>query len=304
MSDWIEPNDWRQWARRTFALQPLLLMLMAGALFVAELRFDWIERMLGAYLVSSNSQRPESGAIWEKGKKARTARTTLEQIVTDRQAVQREMRNVTSVHQLAESLAAGQGVIIAPEQFRRLFLRLPQAASRQMISVFELLRLSSSGAWRRTYIERTGNGMAIYLLDSSNRVLHQADISAAELNQMDDDLSPEPAQLDGLPQFQDRIYPAERFFDALQSFPEEVRRSVLPHPERLLAVNGQIRRVGISDETGAGYIELGFEISDGTQTGVLRIKGGEWSVWRLRSLLETRTARPPSDPSKEIGAPQ
>jgi len=304
MSDWIEPYDLRQWMRRTFALQPLLLILMVGVLFVAELRFDWIERMLGAYLVSSNSQRPESGAIWEKGKKARTARTTLEQIVTDRQAVQREMRNVTSIHQLAESLVPGQGVIIAPEQFRRLFLRLPQAVSRQMISVFELLRLSSSSAWRRTYIERTGNGLVVYLLDPSNRVLHQAAIGTAELNQMDDNLSPEPAQLDRLPRFRDRIYPADQFFDALESFPEDVRRSILPHPERLLAVDGQIRRVGISDETGAGYIELGFEISDGAQTGVLRIKGGEWSVWRLRSLLEAKTARPASDPSKEIGAPQ
>ena len=69
-------------------------------------------------------------------------------------------------------------------------------------------------------------------------------------------------------------------------------------------MEGQIQRVGISDETGAGFIELGFEISDGTQIGVLRIKGGEWSVWRLRSLLEAKTLQPASDPSKEIGAPQ
>ena len=304
MSDWIEPNDWRQWLRRTFTLQPLLVILMIGVLFVAELRFDWIERLLGSYLVSSNSLRPESGAIWEKGKKARTARTTLEKIVTDRQAVQREIRNVTSVHQLAESLTPGQGVILAPEQFRRLFLRLPNTVSKQMVSVFELLRLSSSGVWRRTYIERADNGMEIYLLDAGNRVLHQASISTAELSHMDDNLVPEPTRLDSLPRFQDRIYPAEQFFNALESFPEDVRRSILPHPERLLAVDGQIRRVGISDETGAGYIELGFEVSDGTQIGVLSIKGGEWSVWRLRSLLEAKSASPASDPSKEIGAPQ
>ena len=67
MSDWIEPNDWRQWMRRTLTLQPLLVILIIGVLFVAELRFDWIERLLGSYLVSSNSLRPESGAIWETG---------------------------------------------------------------------------------------------------------------------------------------------------------------------------------------------------------------------------------------------
>ena len=303
MTDWIEPNDWRQWVQRFFTLQLPLAILMAGALCVAELRFDWIERILGSYLVSSNSQRPESGAIWEKGKKARTARTTLEKIVTDRQNVQREISSVASVGQLADSLAPGQGIILAPEQFRRLYLRLPEAVSRQILPVFDLLKFSANAQWRRTYIERTDIGLEIYLLDADNRVLHQAGIGTADLSRLNDSLAPEPARLDDLPQFQDRIYPAEQFFSALESFPEEVQRSVLPHPERLLAVGGQLRRVGISDETGDGLIEVGFEITDGTQTGVMRIKGGEWSVSRLRTLLEAKSARPAADPTKEIGAP-
>ncbi len=303
MTDWIEPNDWRQWMQRVFTIQPLLVLLTVGLLFVAELRFDWIERMIGSYLVSSNSQRPESGAIWEKGKKAQTARTTLEKIVTDRQSVQRQISTVASVSKLADSLAPGQGVILTPEQLRRLYLRLPEAVSKQILSVFDLLKLSANVQWRRTYIERTNAGLEIYLLDSGNRVLHQASIGTSDLSRLNDSLSPEPIRLDDLPRFQDRIYPAEQFFNALESFPEEVQRSVLPHPERLLAVTGQIRRVGISDETGDGLIELGFEIIDGTQTGVMRVKGGEWSVWRLRTLLEAKTARPATDPSKEIGAP-
>lgn len=303
MTDWIEPYDLHQWTRRVFSLQPLLVILIVGLLFVAELRFDWIERVVGSYLVASNNQRPESGAIWEKGKKAQTARTTLEKIVTDRQSVQREISNVVSVSQLADSLAPGQGVIITPEQLRRLYLRLPEAVSRQILPVLDLLKLSANVQWRRTYIERTDKGLEIYLLDADNRVLHQAGIGTADLIRLNESLSPEPGSLNDMPQFRDRIYPIEQFFSALESFPEEVQRSILPHPERLLAVDGQIRRVGISDETGAGLIELGFEISDGAQTGVIRIKGGEWSVWRLRTLLEAKAARHSTDPTKEIGAP-
>ena len=92
--------------------------------------------------------------------------------------------------------------------------------------------------------------------------------------------------LDQLPIFENRIYPADQFFNSLESFPEEVRRSMVPHPETLLEVAGEIVRVGISDETLSGFIELGFEFFDGNEHRVVVIQGHEWAVWRLRSHLE------------------
>ena len=88
--------------------------------------------------------------------------------------------------------------------------------------------------------------------------------------------------------FKNRIYPADRFFKALTDFPEDVRRSMLPHPETLLTESGRIVRVGISDETLSGFIELGFEILSGTQRQIVFIRGYEWAVWRLRSHLEEK----------------
>jgi hypothetical protein len=79
MTAWLGPQDIREWFRRLFGLRPMLLMLLISSIFILELRFDWIERALGAYLVSTNAARPESGAIWEKGKQTLTARKTLEQ---------------------------------------------------------------------------------------------------------------------------------------------------------------------------------------------------------------------------------
>ena len=61
---------------------------------------------------------------------------------------------------------------------------------------------------------------------------------------------------------------------------------MLPNPEKLLEAAGQIVRVGISDETLSGFIELGFEFFDGTQHRVVLVQGHEWAVWRLRSHLE------------------
>jgi hypothetical protein len=61
---------------------------------------------------------------------------------------------------------------------------------------------------------------------------------------------------------------------------------MLPHPENLLNTPGQIMRVGISDEAVSGFIELGFEIINGSQRKVILIQGHEWAVWRLRTYLE------------------
>jgi hypothetical protein len=98
--------------------------------------------------------------------------------------------------------------------------------------------------------------------------------------------------------FQGRIYPAERFFTALAGLAEDERRGLVPQPERLLGVSGQIARVGISDEVLAGFVDIGFEIRSGSQRRVLLIQGQDWAVWRLRSILEGKSpgARPNASP--------
>jgi hypothetical protein len=46
--------------------------------------------------------------------------------------------------------------------------------------------------------------------------------------------------------------------------------------------------VGISDESAAGLVEIGFETRSGSQPGVFLVQAQDWAVWRLRSLLEGR----------------
>jgi hypothetical protein len=94
--------------------------------------------------------------------------------------------------------------------------------------------------------------------------------------------------LEDLPTFENRIYPADRFFRAMEALPEEDLRSVISQPERLLSVPGHIVRVGISDEAVSGFIELGFEIEEGTRRKVILLRGREWAVWILRSYLEEK----------------
>jgi len=294
MTDWAEPKNFKEWSQRVLGLRPVLLTLLVICIIILEMRFDWVERVLGAYLATTNSARPESGAIWEKGHRARTAQKTLEKLVTDRQTSQREARNARTFTQIAANLSAGQGVMMSVDRFRNLYLQLPQDVSQEVISAFDLLKIASHGRWRRTYFENSGTSLNVYLLDAENRVQHRIDIPISVLNQLDPKNTASAVTLEDLPNFKNRIYSAERFFDALDAFDEEVRRNMLPYPQMLLKQSGQIVRVGISDETVAGFIELGFEILNGARRMVILVRGQEWAVWRLRSHLEDKDASPRS----------
>jgi len=269
-----------------FAFRPLVLILLIFGIVISELRFDWAEQVLGAYLVTTNAQRPESGSIWEVGHRTVTARQTLEQLITDRQSTQREARGAATFTQIASSLPPGQGVMLSSEHFRRLYLTLPGTIAHEIVEPFELLRLLSDGRWIRTYLENEDYGLKIYLLNPENRVLRELKIPSQLLSQIQRVEVALQATLEDLPTFENRIYPAERFFRALDSLPEEDLGSVVLQPERLLGTPGRIVRVGISDEAVSGYIELGFEIEDGTRRKVILLKGREWAVWILRSYLE------------------
>lgn len=286
MKDWARPNTIRQCLKRLFGLQAIACGLLVVLLALSELRFDWIEEAVGAYLATTNDRRPEIGAIWEKGRQATTARQALEQIVTDRQDNRRDALDAATFSQLAERIPDGQGTMLSPDHFKRLYLKLPAEIAREVASPFELLNLFSQAAWDRTYFEKENGALNVYLLDAENRVLKQVVISPDLLLYMDRKNVLAAAALADLPQFENRIYPGDRFFEVLAKLPADIRKGVLPQPERLLALPGQVRRVGISDEAASGFIELGFEISDGARQEVFRLQGQEWAVWHIRSILE------------------
>jgi len=90
----------------------------------------WVERSVGAYLVSTNADRPESGAIWEKGRKAQTARMAVDKLAADREANQRLARNAGTLNEIIASLSPGQGVMLSAEHFRELYQKDPAGDCR------------------------------------------------------------------------------------------------------------------------------------------------------------------------------
>jgi hypothetical protein len=301
MEELTEPKDLHDWAARAFTLHVLVLGGVVLALIGAELKLHWVERVIGAYLVSTNPDRPESGAIWEKGRKTQSARSAVERLASNREAYQRMARNAGNLSEIVGSLAPGQGAMLSAEHFRELYQKIPQGLAAEMISPFELLRFANEGRWSRTYIEKSSDGLMVYLLAPNNHVLRQVKVASAALALLVRRTEASSQTLEDVPSFQSRIYPAERFFGALAALAEDERRGLVPQPERLLEVSGQITRVGISDEVLAGFIDIGFEIRSGSHRRVLLIQGQDWAVWRLRSLLEGKSPGPRSGKSPQEG---
>jgi hypothetical protein len=160
--------------------------------------------------------------------------------------------------------------------------------AQEIIPSFELLELFNNRNWERTYFEKDGEGLNIYMLDKENRVLRRLPISPDLLYVMAESDMAYGSKLDSFPVFEGRIYPADLFFQVLKDLTPEVRDGVIRRPEHLLRVPGNIVRVGISDETISGFIQIGFEIESGAQQMVILMRGHEWAIWRLRSLLESK----------------
>ena len=241
---------------------------------------------MGNFLVSTNSRRPESGTIWETGRQTREARKTLDQIVSDRQTSEQETRNAESFKEIAATILPDQWVMISPDQFRRLYLQLNPETAAEIISSFDLLELINRKNWDRTYFEKDGSGLIIYLLDTENRVLRQLTISPGLLYGMGESQVEMDQSLDVMPQFGSRIYPADLFFQALDRLGSDVRKDAIPQPDQLLRFPGRITRVGISGQGFSGFTELGFEIESTTHRIVILMNGHENAVLRLRSKLE------------------
>lgn len=284
---WTEPKNLSEWTRRLFSARTLMMSMLVLVLVISELRFDWMEQTLGSFLVSTNATRPESGAIWEIGKQTRTAHQAIEKIVTDRRSSYREAESATSFKQIAATIQPEEWLLVPPDLFRKLYLELPPEVAKEIIPSFELLELINNREWERTYFEKDGDGLNIYMLDKDNRVLKRLPISPDLLYMMAYSDVAFGERLENFPIFESRIYPGKLFFHVLKNLMPEVRDGVIRRPEHLLRVPGNIVRVGISDEAMSGFIQIGFEIDSGAQQMVILLRGHEWAVWRLRSLLES-----------------
>jgi len=286
---WYGPADVTQWLRRVLSSRTWSLLLICMALLFTELHFDWLEQLLGNYLRTTNAHRPQSGAIWEQGNQVHSARQALVAYSSQRQNSRIEARRSTSMGQVVESISDDKGAMISADHFIELFLKLPPAISHEIISPYRLLAELSAGNWMRTFFEKQDGRVAIYLLDEQNQVLDRITLVPELLDYIERGEVAVTVSLDGMADFAEHIYPADRFFEALNRLSEDVRVGIIPRPGDLLRIPGRIRRVGISKVPQSDMVDLGFEIESLEGPKVILTQGRYDDVKRLQYSLEGRT---------------
>ena len=301
MSVWTAAQDRKVGMLPGLSFRGMVMGLALLAVLMSEVRFSWVEFLMGRYLAVTNSHRPERGNVWEQGRLKQVATQTLEQMVNRQLSARREAQEATSLPQLIEGLPASQGTIISAARFRTLYSQLPEAVARSLFSPILILRISAEKSWDRVYIERENGTVGIYLLDRGNNVLSYATLTDHQLHSSSVETTARSATLDSQPEFAGRIYPASRFFMALDTLPPETKRGVLPAPAALLAVEGTPLRVGISDEVNADMIRIGVEMDTPQGPRVVLTTGQAWAVWQVRMLLEPRASRPSTGRQRQFG---
>jgi len=283
--DWCEPRDLRDWFSRLFSLRSLTFILIVLFLAVFEFRFDWMEKALGSYLSTTNRQRPETGEIWETDHETQQALNLLNEKTIDSEVLQRSARGAADLSDIISLLADNQDVSISPDHFISLYQRLSPSIRARIISPTELLKLRGENQWERTLIRKFGNQFSIYLINQ-NRVLREIVVADSILVQIERRQVIFEGSLEEWGAPPDRIYPADRFFSALSTLTEDMQSEILAQSEPILFAEGRPVRVGFLSQLQTAWVDIGFEIADGTLRRVIILPAREWALWRLRSALE------------------
>jgi hypothetical protein len=294
MTSWYAPTSFKDNIRRLMVLRSALVISVIFSLLITEFRFDWIEGVVGAYLVSSNHQRPESGGVWDQGHQSDLARKRLSQYMHERSNVRKEMRRATTMGQVIDGMDAERGAMISAGHFVELYQKLPPVLSHEIISPYALLAYLSETHWKRTFFERQdGAQLSIYLLDAHNQVLHRLSLDSVLVEHIHNGEAVILSRLDQLDDFAGQIYSAQQFFKALNALPEEEKKGILDSPGKLLAFSDRIVRVGISSPSMAGVVDIGFEVDSAQGAKVIMTQSMASHIRQLQWLLEAQTSSAP-----------
>ena len=220
ITHWYEPFNFTEWLKRTFSLLNIAVIVITAMFVFSEFRFDWFEKLVGTYLISTNDMRPQTGPIWETGRQTSNARQHLNTIINKREETRVNVQNAASFGELASGILPGEWVTLEKQEFKSLYLTIQQASAARIIEPSHLLWLLNTDALDRIFCEGTENGLNIYFIDSENRVIRKIELSQNEILTLEDGVKPIKGSLSDMPEFSGRIYPADDFFNALFKLPQ------------------------------------------------------------------------------------
>lgn len=267
--------------RTLFGIKSIITITILFILAVIEFKLDVAEVIVGRVLEWTNPLRPRAGTIWEYEKRDRLASVQLEKIVGSASAEQGEMPEVRDLFELRANLEQDKQVILSAAQFLELYNQLPPQYAQEIIAPFELLKITHSGKWFWTKIQRSENELSFYFLDGDNQLIMDTYPGLAVLYNMVKAGSEDRYSLENFMEFSGRIVSANQFYQAFNPLSTQIKLQLVNNPFQLLKWGDNLKRVAISRYSVNNTVELGFEVSNGMFTEVHRFQASELAATYL-----------------------
>jgi len=247
-------------------------------LIVVEFTTDFVEIVLGSVIELTNPYRPKSGTIWELHKKDQLASEQLEQITKSLPDKKQEIPEINDLIQLKTKLEEQQTLLITADQFRSLYIQIPIRISGDIISPFDLLKLSHSRKWIWTKIVKNDSSLSFFFIDGDRQLLMDTYPPLSVLYNIPDANKSHVVALDSMNIFEGRTISRNQFFAVFDDLPNSVKLRLINNPFQLVRWDSNIQKVGISRYVDDNTVTIGFQINQGIYTEVYTFEASDWAV--------------------------
>ncbi|MDZ7375695.1 MAG: hypothetical protein ONB13_03655 [candidate division KSB1 bacterium] len=264
---------------RLFSHKKLIIVLsILLSLFIIEISFDFVEIMLGTAVELTNPYRPRSGTIWELYRKDRLANEQIKQIIATLPDESPPVPQINTLPQLKNWLEIHGSVFLSADQFVELYSQFPPNLAGEMVSPFDLLKLSHSRKWVWTKIVTSDSSLRFYFLDGDKQLLLDSYPSMALLLAIADSSQIASPGLDLMEQFTGRTITREQFFAAFDDLPTSIKLQLINNPFQLVKWDKNIQKVAIARHANGNVVPLGIQVRQGIYSEVHIFEASELAV--------------------------
>ncbi|UCE06215.1 MAG: hypothetical protein JSW07_21975, partial [bacterium] len=269
---------------RKFLITVAIIVLIT----MVEFATDFVEIVLGSVIELTNPYRPKSGTIWELHKKDRLASAQLEEITKSLPDKKQEIPEINDLLQLKTKLEQQQSLLITADQFRNLYNQIPIRISGDIISPFDLLKLSHSRKWIWTKIVKNDSSLSFFFFDGDKQLLMDTYPPLSVLYDIPEADELGAVSLDSMAEFRGRTLNRDQFFTVFDDLPASVKLQLINNPFQLVKWDRNIQQIGISRYVDDNTVSVGFQVNQGIYIEVYTFEASDWAVDIFIEKLNTQ----------------
>jgi len=243
----------RRWNRKIVLALCVFMMLVLAA----ELKYYFVERAIGHYLVWHNRGRERSGPTWERASSTIQAGSRLESISQQQRQDEKKLEEIDSFRDVVRVAREQQEVGIPEKHFQRIYARLPFFLKPLLVQPDSLIYFASRDMLDMVYILASGNDVELYMQGRQKEILFKAALSEEQIQMIAQHGRQARIDLVTDARFSpQRIFPVSRFLEKIGELTYDAQQRFLQALPGLYEHAAPNTRLAISNKISNGLIEI------------------------------------------------